>query len=215
MKWMDKLKGTIKVNKKTLLFFTILLIIGIIAGSIFMAILSETDKKLVTDYFNNYISNIENNKLNYLESIKNGLFNNLLYIIIIWILGISIIGIPIVTIMFFIKSFTLGFSIASIVFNYKLKGCLLNFINIFPHQMIYFLIYMLITTYSIFFSLKMINSIINKKNMDFKIMMNKYVKILIISVIAITIGIIIETFITPLLIKIIIPLINNGIFFIK
>ena len=154
MKWMDKLKGTIKVNKKTLLFFTILLIIGIIAGSIFMAILSETDKKLVIDYFNNYISNIENNKLNYLESIKNGLFNNLLYIIIIWILGISIIGIPIVTIMFFIKSFTLGFSIASIVFNYKLKGCLLNFINIFPHQMIYFLIYMLITTYSIFFSLK-------------------------------------------------------------
>ena len=121
MKWMDKLKGTIKVNKKTLLFFTILLIIGIIAGSIFMAILSETDKKLVTDYFNNYISNIENNKLNYLESIKNGLFNNLLYIIIIWILGISIIGIPIVTIMFFIKSFTLGFSIASIVFNYKFK----------------------------------------------------------------------------------------------
>lgn len=208
MKWMDKLKGTIKVNKKTLLFFTILLIIGIIAGSIFMAILSETDKKLVTDYFNNYISNIENNKLNYLESIKNGLFNNLLYIIIIWILGISIIGIPIVTIMFFIKSFTLGFSIASIVFNYKLKGCLLNFINIFPHQMIYFLIYMLITTYSIFFSLKMINSIINKKNMDFKIMMNKYVKILIISVIAITIGIIIETFITPLLIKIIMPLIK-------
>lgn len=208
MKWMDKLKGTIKVNKKTLLFFTILLIIGIIAGSIFMAILSETDKKLVIDYFNNYISNIENNKLNYLESIKNGLFNNLLYIIIIWILGISIIGIPIVTIMFFIKSFTLGFSIASIVFNYKLKGCLLNFINIFPHQMIYFLIYMLITTYSIFFSLKMINSIINKKNMDFKVMMNKYVKILIISVIAITIGIIIETFITPLLIKIIIPLIK-------
>lgn len=208
MKCMDKLKGTIKVNKKTLLFFTLLLIIGIIAGSIFMAILSETDKKLVTDYFNNYISNIENNKLNYLESIKNGLFNNLLYIIIIWILGISIIGIPIVTIMFFIKSFTLGFSIASIVFNYKLKGCLLNFINIFPHQMIYFLIYMLITTYSIFFSLKMINSIINKKNMDFKIMMNKYVKILIISVIAITIGIIIETFITPLLIKIIIPLIK-------
>ena len=208
MKWMDKLKGTIKVNKKTLLFFTILLIIGIIAGSIFMAILSETDKKLVTDYFNNYISNIENNKLNYLESIKNGLFNNLLYIIIIWILGISIIGIPIVTIMFFIKSFTLGFSIASIVFNYKLKGCLLNFINIFPHQMIYFLIYMLITTYSIFFSLKMINSIINKKNMDFKIIMNKYVKILLISVIAITIGIIIETFITPLLIKIIIPLIK-------
>lgn len=208
MKWMDKLKGTIKVNKKTLLFFTILLIIGIIAGSIFMAILSETDKKLVTDYFNNYISNIENNKLNYLEGIKNGLFNNLLYIIIIWILGISIIGIPIVTIMFFIKSFTLGFSIASIVFNYKLKGCLLNFINIFPHQMIYFLTYMLITTYSIFFSLKMINSIINKKNMDFKVMMNKYVKILIISVIAITIGIIIETFITPLLIKIIIPLIK-------
>ena len=119
MKYLDKLRNIIKINKKTLLFFTILLIIGIITGSIFMAILNETDKKLVIDYFNNFISNIENNKLNFFEALKNGLFNNMLYILIIWLLGISVIGIPIVIIMFFIKSFTLGFSISSIIFNYK------------------------------------------------------------------------------------------------
>ena len=165
MKGLDKLKEIIKINKKTLLFFTILLLIGIISGAIFMAILNETDKKLIVEYFNNFISNIENNKLNYLNALKNGVFNNLLYIIIVWLLGISIIGIPIVIIMFFIKSFTLGFSISSIIFNYKLKGCLLAFTNIFPHQILNFLIYMILTTYSIFFSLKIINSIIKKKTM--------------------------------------------------
>lgn len=208
MKLMDKLRKIVKINKKTLLFFTILLLTGIVTGAIFMAILNETDKKLITDYFVNFISNIENNKLNFLEAIKNGLFNNLLYIIIIWILGISVIGIPIVIIMFFIKSFTLGFSISSIIFNYKLKGCLLSFIHIFPHQILNFLIYILLTTYSIFFSLKIIDSIIKRKTIDFKILMNKYIKILIFSLIVIIISILIEVFITPFLIKIIIPFIK-------
>ena len=209
MKGLDKLKEIIKINKKTLLFFTILLLIGIISGAIFMAILNETDKKLIVEYFNNFISNIENNKLSYLNALKNGVFNNLLYIIIVWLLGISIIGIPIVIIMFFIKSFTLGFSISSIIFNYKLKGCLLAFTNIFPHQILNFLIYMILTTYSIFFSLKIINSIIKKKTIDFKILMNKYFKVLIFSIIIILISILIEVFITPLLIKITIPFIKR------
>ena len=208
MKMLDKLKSNIKINKKTLLFFTLLLIIGIISGSIFMAILNDIDKSLISEYLEKFISNIENNKLNYFEALKNGLFNNLLFILIIWVLGISIIGIPIVTIMFFIKSFTLGFSIASMIFNYKLKGCLLSFMNIFPHQILNFIIYMLLTTYSIFFSLKMINAIIKKRPIDFKIMMNKYLKILLFSVIVVTISILIEVFITPVLIKVITPFIK-------
>ncbi len=207
-KYLDKFKGLIKLNKKTLLFFTILLIIGILSGSIFMAILNDTDKQLINEYFNNFISNIENNNLNYFEAIKNGLFNNLLYILIIWILGISVIGIPIVILMFFVKSFTLGFSISSIIFNYKFKGCLLSFINIFPHQILNFLVYIILTTYSIFLSLRIINSIIKKKTIDFRMIMNKYIKVLIFSVIVIVISIIIEVFLTPILIKLIIPFIK-------
>ena len=205
MKQLDKFKGIIKLNKKTLLFFTILLVIGIITGSIFMSVLNDSDKSLITEYYNNFISNIENGKLNYFDALKNGFFNNLLFIILIWILGISIIGIPIVLIMFYIKSFTLGFSISSIIFNYKLKGCLLSFINIFPHQILNFITYMILSTYSIFFSLKIIKAIIKKDTLDFKNMMNKYLKILLISVIIILISIIIEVFITPAFIRIIIP----------
>ena len=208
MKQLDKFKGIIKLNKKTLLFFTILLIIGIITGSIFMSVLNDSDKSLITEYYNNFISNIENDKLNYFDALKNGFFNNLLFIIIIWVLGISIIGIPIVLIMFYIKSFTLGFSILSIIFNYKLKGCLLSFIHIFPHQILTFVIHMILSTYSIFFSLKIIKAIIKKDALDFKNMMNKYLKILLISFIIILISILIEVFITPFLIKVIIPFIK-------
>ena len=49
---------------------------------------------------------------------------------------------------------------------------------------------------------------IKKKNIDFKILMNKYIKILIFSIILITLSILFETFITPFLIKIIIPFIK-------
>lgn len=208
MKYLDKLKSIVKINKKLVNCFVILMVIGIIFGSIFMVILNDTDKSLIKDYYNNFISNVNNNTLNYFFSLKSGMFNNLLYITIIWALGISIIGIPIVIFMFFIKSFILGFSISSIMFNFKLKGCLLSFVSIFPHQIINFIVYIIITIYSISFSIRLINSIIKKKQIDFKLLMNKYLKILIISVILIILSILIETFITPILIKIIIPIIK-------
>lgn len=203
MKYLDKLRNIVKINKKIITFFIVLIIIGIIFGSTFMVILNDSDKTLIKDYFEGFINSINNNTLNYFTSLRNGLFSNLLYILIIWVLGISIIGIPLVIIMFFIKSFILGFSISSIIFNFKLKGCLLSFINIFPHQIINFAVYIILTTYSISFSIRLINSIIKKKQLDFKLLMNKYLKVLLLSTILIIISILIETFITPLLFKII------------
>ena len=52
-----------------------------------------------------FFNNIKDNKLNYIDTLKNSIISNMSLIIVIWLLGISIIGVPIITFLYFCKSF--------------------------------------------------------------------------------------------------------------
>ena len=208
MKVLDKLRNTVKINKKITSFLFIIAIIGIIFGAIYTIILSKTDKQLVTEYLDNFISQIKDNKLDYMSALISTIVSNLSFIIIIWLLGISVIGIPVSLFMFFTKTFILGFSITSIIYRYKLVGSLYSLIYIFPHQIINLIIYIILMLYSLSLSLKLIYSIFKKKTIDFKLVMNKYTLVLIISIVSIIITSLIEVYIFPNIIKLILPILK-------
>lgn len=208
MKLVDKLRNKVTINKRLMTFLFIISIIGIIFGSIYTIILSKSDKELVSEYLLNFVNSIKDNKIDYLSVFFNTLIANLSFIIIIWLLGMSVIGIPISLIMFFSKSYILGFSIGSIISNYGITGIIFGLFYIFPHQIINIFIYILLLIYSISLSLKMINSIFKKKTIDFKIIMNKYLFILLISIISIIITSLIEAYLMPNILKIVTPLLK-------
>lgn len=197
----DKLTYVAKKEKKKIIFLTILAVAGIISGSIFTTILSKTDKVLVTDYIQKFITKIDTNKLNYLESFKSALTSNIIFIIIIWVLGISVIGIPINIFLYFVKTFILGFTISSFILTYKVKGCLLSLLYIFPHHLLNILIYMVLLLFSIHFSIRIIQALKSKKGVTFKLTFKRYVVILVFTFCMIMLTTAIETFITPFLIK--------------
>ncbi len=205
---MDKLKFKIVINKKILLFLVILLLIGIMFGSVFIRILDNSDRNLVTEYLNNFINNIENNKLDYFMALKSNLITNISFVLVIWLLGISLIGLPIVIIMYFSKTFILGFSIGAILSVFKIKGLLFSLVYIFPGQVISLLLYMLLTMYAMSFSFKLFYAIIKKKTFDFKNIMNRYFKILIVILVFIILMVLYDTYLMPRLVKTIIPFIK-------
>ena len=104
-KQMDKLKNKTTSNKKIIVFLVGLFLIGLIAGSIFITIISKSDQALVKEYIKEFVNKADKNKLNYLEALKNASLSNGLFIVIVWLLGFSIIGIPIVIFMYFSKAF--------------------------------------------------------------------------------------------------------------
>lgn len=206
MKQLDKLKNVIKTkinqHKKILFFIILLFIIGFIAGTIFMTILSKTDQTYVKDYMTSYIENIRNNNLNYLTCFKDSTISNLLLFIVIFLLGISVIGIPIIIFIYFFKSFILGFSITSFILSFGGKGIIYTLIFLIPNIIIYALLTIL-TIYAIKVSIYFIYSIFHKLTINSKVIMNHYFKILIFSVIGIIIYGLLETFIVPYLFQLI------------
>lgn len=207
-KMMDKLKSSIKHNKKLIVFLVVLGIIALATGSIFTVMLNSDDKALTINYINNFMNNLTSNKLDYMGALQNGFSSYFSFIIIIWLLGISVIGIPLILFMYFSKIFVLGFSVSSIISNYGFKGCLISFSYIFPHQIINVIIYTILTLYSLKVAGKLLYSAIKKQKLDFKLILHNYLYILLGSIIISILMILFEAYITPKFINIFLPLIK-------
>lgn len=201
MKIIAKIKNKVNLDKNLSIFLFVLLIVGIISGSIFASILNSSDKILVNEHLNSFLTSIEQNNINYIETFKNNLYQDLLNTIIIWLLGISVIGLPIIIIMYFSNNFILGFTIGCIISTFKVNGCLFALIYTFPFEIINILITMLLVMYSMSFSFKMIYSVLKKKTIDFKFMINKYVIILGITLISNLITVIYSSYLFPNILK--------------
>ena len=202
-KILDKLKSSISNNKRMIIFFSILIIIGIIVGSFFSVTINSNDKTLVGSYLDTFLASIKDGNINYTSTLINALVTNTAFMFIIWLLGFSIIGLPITLFMFFSKAFSLGFSIGSLMINYKFSGICYSFFYIIPCQILYFLGFSILMIYSVTLSMKFLSAIIKKKTLDFKYIINRYLLILFITVIIIVISSLLETFVMPLLMKIV------------
>lgn len=205
-KQMDKLKKKVTINRKMFLFLFLLFFIGLTLGALFVTILKESDQTLVKNSLETFFTSISKNTLKVEQNLISSLITNLFYILIIWLLGLSIIGGPIVIIGYFLKAFSLGFSIGSILFHYKFKGILLAFIYIFPHHIINFLIYTILTIYSLSLSIKLLDSLIHKKKIDFRFIFNKYLFIFLISIGGIALTTLFEIIVMPKLMEFILKL---------
>lgn len=202
MKKYEEIK--VKVYKKKIIVMSlfIIFIIGIVFGSIYISVLDNNNKKVVMDSVKNYVYSF--NKIDFSSRIlifKNSLFKNLSYFISIWILGISIIGLPIIVVMTFFKAFVTGFSISSIFALYKFKGILGIIFYMFPSNILFILYALFLGAYSIDLSIKLFKNVIHKRSFNFNYYMNKYFLLLLISILLSIIIALFDAFLSPVLFK--------------
>lgn len=184
----DKTFKKIHTNKRMLVFLFTLLFMAVLFGSFFATKLSTNDLEEIKSSLDTFFSMTKQNKINPLPAFFQSFGANIMFTIAIWILGISVIGAPLMIVLFFMKAFTMGFTIASMIKIYHLKGLLYSLIYIFPHQVINLLVFIFFIMFSMSLSITLFQALLKKKTVDFSKVMNRYVFIL-----AITIGILIIT----------------------
>lgn len=197
----SKKLSNINSQKKKYIFLLVIVIVGLIFGIVFSQIISKSDKLVVDNTVTNFFSSIEKGSIDYKDGLKSSVLSNILYLSSVWFLGMSVIGLPIVLFLLFIKGFILGFSIGSIIRIYKLKGIIGAFLYIFPHHIICIIISILITFYAVMFSIKLFKYLFLHQEINFKTLMKKYLKILLICFIGFIICSLLETYLSPILIN--------------
>lgn len=194
-----KAKKNITSQKKKYLFLMVITLIGIISGILFIYFISKTDKSFVFNELESFLNNIKENNLNYSSSLLNSILSNFLYFLIFWILGISIIGIPIIIFLLFLKGFIFGFSISSMISKFGIKGIFLSFGYHFPHNFIMLILYILISFYAISFSIRLFRILFLKENINLAPYFKRYNKVLVICILCSIICSLLEIFLAPVL----------------
>ena len=162
--------------------------ISIILGILFPAILSSSNKELIKESIKEFITSIDKNNINYITGIITSLTNNILVTISIWILGLSLIGIPLLLIIIVLKGFITGFSFVSILLTYGIKGSIISIVYTIPN-ILNLISSFLLGYYAISFSLAIYKSIFKKEIRNWNLIIKRYIKLgLIFIVISISIS---------------------------
>ncbi len=103
-------------NKKNFIIITTIFCIGIMVGILFINNSNETQKNEINTYIQDLTNNIKNlNNINRFEMLCISLKENILFIIVIWFLGCTIIGGVFIYVAILYKGFSLGYTISALI----------------------------------------------------------------------------------------------------
>ena len=198
------LNETIKKEKKIVVFTCLIFIMGLIAGSMFINLLNKIDKKTIIDNIVLYFKHVKllNSNVFGIKAFTSNYINNFIQLTLIFVLGLSMIGIIVVIFILFFNGFTLGLTIGTIIYKYSFKGILGALLYVFPFMVLNILIYLFLSFYAVYTSNKFIKAFFKKDNLNFKTFLGKYLLSYIISVIFMLIICILDVYLTPILLKI-------------
>ena len=113
IKLLEMIKQHVGNNKKEYIIVSLLFVIGIFLGVLFVNHIQEPQKLEVTTYLNSFIEKIKNiESLNHMELLKTCMGQNIVLAIVLWFFGTTVIGIPVVFGVVIYRGFCLGYTIA-------------------------------------------------------------------------------------------------------
>jgi stage II sporulation protein M len=151
------LLGHLKEHSSLYLFIVVLFFMGVIFGAIVVNSMNFSQKQDLFVYLSRFFGQVEEGQFaNSKDIFFQSYFHNIKYVLLMWVLGISIIGLPVILILLFLKGVVVGFTVGFLVNQLSWKGFLLSFVAILPQNMIAIPAYIIIGTLAVAFSLKMI-----------------------------------------------------------
>lgn len=116
LKIWDTIGNHVANNKKEYILVTLIFLVGIFLGVMFINNSKESQLSEISSYLNNFIDKLKNTeKLETMAILKTTLLENIVLAITLWFFGTTVIGIPVVFGIIMYRGFCLGYSIATII----------------------------------------------------------------------------------------------------
>ena len=152
-----------KQHSTIYIFMIILFLTGVIFGAVIVNSMGFVQKHDLFFYLEQYFEQIINGQSVASHKILSSSFlYHLKYLALLAILGISVIGLPIVWILLFLKGLVIGFSVGFIVNQLGMKGLILAALSIAPQNFIIIPIYIIAGCLSMTFSLLLIGKLFTR-----------------------------------------------------
>ena len=123
--------------KHNLVLYTLIcifLIFGIVLGSVGAKSLDSNQTGSLGDYLNNFVSSFSKLQVEPEVLASASLVTNIKLLLLIWFLGLTIIGVPIIFLAIMLKGFYLGFTVGFLIQEKGIQGILFTAIALLPQN---------------------------------------------------------------------------------
>ncbi|WP_097025748.1 stage II sporulation protein M [Clostridium peptidivorans] len=199
------LNDHIKENFWLYVISLICIFTGMVLGVYTVKYMGDIYKTDLISYFQNFTEYLSSESLNYKGVFLNTIRSNIPFVIFIWLLGMTMVGIPVILIIGIVKGYTLGFTISFIINSVGLKGIGIAIFGVIVQNIIYIPCMIIASVLAMEFSLNFL-----KERIDRRVKENIWIKMLsyscsFLAIIAVMfIGFFVEAYIIPNILKIII-----------
>ncbi|MFC7371168.1 stage II sporulation protein M [Fictibacillus iocasae] len=193
----------IQDNSSLYAFVTVLFLMGVIFGAVVVNSLSFAQKEDLYTYLSRFFMQaLDGSFAERSEIFQQGFSHYIKYIMLIWLLGLSVIGLPIILVLLFLKGVVVGFTVGFLINQMSWHGFLLSFVAVLPQNILLIPAFVFITAASVSFSIRIIMQLAGKRtSVPFLHQLFSYTFVVTAAGIIVLAGVSLEALLSPPLIK--------------
>lgn len=154
----------VKEHATIYIFMVILFLTGIIFGSIIVNSMNFVQKQDLFFYLEQFFGEMTtDSQIEKREILESSFFYHAKYLLLLFVLGLSVIGLPLVWILLFLKGLAVGFSVGFLVNQLGTKGFFLASLSIAPQNLVILPVYIIAGSLSMIFSLTLLGKLFSRK----------------------------------------------------
>ncbi|MCZ8520613.1 stage II sporulation protein M [Paenibacillus mucilaginosus] len=120
------------------IFVGVVFVTGVVFGAVMVNALSIEQREEIARYLGNFFSSVHQGALDGggAGSFRESFAMHIKWILLIWLLGISVIGLPLILILDFLKGVLIGFTVGYMVGTLSWKGLLFALVSVVPPNLV-------------------------------------------------------------------------------
>lgn len=151
--------SSMRENQSLYVFTIVLFAMGVVFGAIIVNSLSLAQKQDLFGFLQYFFKNMDQNGIaDPSEHFGQAMWYYLKTVGIMWIFGLSIIGVPMILLMLFLKGIVIGFTVGFLVNEFQWQGITFSLAGVLPQNMLIVPAFIITGVAGISFSLRLIKT---------------------------------------------------------
>lgn len=204
--WSQTIQVHVENQKSLYIFVTVLFMMGVIFGAVIVNTLDPMQKEGLLNYLSYFFRGLGQDAIADSEvAFQHALGDHLKTVGLMWILGLSVIGIPLLLVFIFLKGLVIGFTVGFLVSQLSWKGLWFAVVAVVPQNLLVIPALMIVAVSGINFSILLVkNRLIHHRGTIYPQFVSYCILVTCMSAV-LFISSLIEAYLSPLLMKGAIP----------
>ena len=201
--WLRDMIGYIRHHFAVCFFIVLIFGTGIVSGAFAVRVLPEAQLLELADYLDGYLGALREQAgmISSNEALEIAMFHHMKGIFLVWLLGFTMIGIPCIFFLVFTQGFILGFTVGFFIHEYILQGALFAVMGVLPQQLLFVPSMLFTALCAVSLSILLIRRCMSRTTVQLRRYVVRYLAILPLMLLMTFVGILVEVYVSPLLLK--------------